>query len=73
MPRTTAGKTPDWTNVSQKAVKQTKADTKAKSTKQTAKIEEQPKAIPTPTPTAGTVHLVTVPLKGKKAEVATAV
>lgn len=56
-----------------KAEKQTKADTKAKSTKQTSKIEEQPKAIPTPTPTEGTVHLVTVPPKGKKAEVATAV
>ncbi|MDR1090065.1 MAG: ParB/RepB/Spo0J family partition protein [Prevotella sp.] len=38
---------------------------KAESTKQTAKA--------TPTPTAGTVHLVTVPPKGKTAEVATAV
>lgn len=39
---------------------------KAESTKQTTKVAEQPKVIPTPT--AGTVHL-----KGKTAEVATAV
>ncbi|NDV56669.1 ParB/RepB/Spo0J family partition protein [Bacteroides sp. 519] len=50
---------------------QTKDTDKAESTKQTAKVAEQPKAISTPT--AGTVQLVTVPPKGKTAEVATAV
>lgn len=52
---------------------QAKDAPKTESTKQTTKVAEQPKAIPTPTPTAGTVHLVTVPPKGKTAEVATAV
>ena len=47
------------------------ADKAKKATALTAKVAEQPKVIPTPT--AGTVHLVTVPPKGKKAEVATAV
>ena len=50
---------------------QAKDAPKAESTKQTAKVTEQSKT--TPTPTAGTVHLVTVPPKGKTAEVTTAV
>ena len=56
-----------------KPKEQAKDAPKGKSTKQTAKVAEQPKAIPTPTPTAGTIHLVTVPPKGKTAEVGTAI
>lgn len=64
-----------------KAEKQAKADAKAKKTEQPAKVEKTAKTVGktadkakiATAPTAGTVHLVTVPPKGKKAEVATAV
>ena len=71
-----------------KAEKKAKADTKAKTTGQPAKSDGKPtvatttavavitktaKVEPQPTPTAGTVHIVTVPPKGKTAKVATAV
>lgn len=68
----TIGKTADKAKkATAKPKAQAKDASKAESTKQTTKVAEQPKVIPTPT--AGTVHLVTVPPKGKTAEVATAV
>lgn len=69
----TVGKTADKAKKATNPKAQAKDAPKAESTKQTTKVAEQPKAIPTPPQTAGTVHLVTVPPKGKKAEVATAV